>query len=344
MRYYGVVYDVGLRFDPETVSVEPFDLSLVDYDMHVIAEELGANAVRIEGESLDRLVVATRSAHAAGLAVFFNPWMWNAGVSDTLTYLAEAAIAAEELRQEGIEIVFLTTCEFSLFSDEIYPGANVLERIAWLGEQMTNKPQELAARAVKLNSALNSFADTVRASFAGPVTYCAGAWEDVDWNIFDVVGMDYYRQGETDDEYRRGLRRFAQSNRPLAVMEFGCCAYEGAARLGGGGFMVLKGINADGTGNFDGGEPPVRSESEQADYITQQLGVFATENVDAAFVFVFSAPFYRYGQGARDLDMVSYSLVKTFPLDDPRAQQMPPWEPKEAFHRVADFFHSQITS
>lgn len=31
------------------------------------------NAVRIEGEDIDRLVLAAREAHAAGLKVFFNP-------------------------------------------------------------------------------------------------------------------------------------------------------------------------------------------------------------------------------------------------------------------------------
>ncbi|MGV0739695.1 hypothetical protein ABQF35_25845 [Mycobacterium syngnathidarum] len=349
MRWYGVVYDVGLRFTPEALSVEPFDGSLVDHDMMVIAEQLHANAVRIEGEDVERLVAATRAAHRAGLAVYFNPWKMNATVEETRHYVAEAAIAAEQLRREGVEIVFVTSCEFSIFSDGIYPGSNLNERIAWMAGQLHSATENsfqqgmdrLAPAAIKLNEALRSFVEVVRATFGGPVTYSAGAWEDVDWSPFDIVGVDYYRQGESDEDYRSGLRRLRCDDKPFAVMEFGCCAYEGAAQLGGGGFMVLKGVNDDGSGAFDGGRVPVRSESEQADYVAEQLNVFASEEVDAAFVYVFSFPLYRYGEGAKDLDMVSYSLVKTFPDGDPRSQQMPPWQPKLAFNRVADAFRAQ---
>ncbi|CQD23217.1 MULTISPECIES: FAD-dependent oxidoreductase [Mycolicibacterium] len=349
MRDYGVVYDVGLRFTPEELSVEPFDPSLVAHDMQVIAEQLHANAVRIEGENIDRLVTAARCAHSAGLAVYFNPWKMNAGVEETRRHVAEAAIAAEQLRREGVRITFVTTCEFSIFGDGIYPGSNVQERIGWMAGQidptsensLQQGKQRLAPTAIELNRALRSFAETVRVSFTGPVTYSAGAWEDVDWSVFDVVGVDYYRQGESDEDYRVGLRRLKHEGKPLAVMEFGCCAYEGAAPLGGGGFMVLKGVNDDGSGVFDGGRVPVRSESEQAEYVTQQLEVFASEDVDAAFVYVFSFPLYRYGEGAKDLDMMSYSLVKTFPDEDPRSRQTPPWEPKLAFERVADAFRAQ---
>jgi hypothetical protein len=75
MKFRGVVYDVGLRFVPDQpYSVESFNRALVKHDLHVIAKDLHATAVRIEGEEIDRLVAATRIAHAEGLTVFFNPW------------------------------------------------------------------------------------------------------------------------------------------------------------------------------------------------------------------------------------------------------------------------------
>lgn len=346
IRYRGVVYDVGLRFQPDVLSVEPWDVALVAHDMGVIANDLHANAVRIEGERIDRLVEAATVAHKAGLAVFFNPWKMNAGVEETETYLAEAASAAETLRGDGVEIVFVATCEFTIFCDGIFPGSTVMERISWLGSQMVAEGSEapmpragvLADKAVALNSALRSFVEVIRATFQGPVTYSAGAWEDVDWTLFDIVGVDYYRNGESHDDYVGGLHGFRRNGKALAVMEFGCCAYEGAASRGGAGFMVLRGVNEDGSGDFEGGSVPIRSEREQAAYVKQQLDVFADEGVDAAFVYVFSFPSYRFGDGARDFDMVSYSLVKTFPESDPRSQLMPPWEPKEAFHAVAEHF------
>ncbi len=96
--FQGVVYDVGLRFTPESCSVDSLDTALVAYDMSVIANILRANAVRIEGEDVSRLVAATRIAHSRGLKVLFNPWKMNVGEDDVVTYMAEAAKAAESLR------------------------------------------------------------------------------------------------------------------------------------------------------------------------------------------------------------------------------------------------------
>ncbi|MFJ7496099.1 hypothetical protein ACIQZB_33995 [Streptomyces sp. NPDC097727] len=74
MKYFGVCYDVGLRFSgTNTSSLEPFDPARVEHDMRAIAGQLHANAVRIEGEDIGRLLTAGRMAHAAGLAVFLSP-------------------------------------------------------------------------------------------------------------------------------------------------------------------------------------------------------------------------------------------------------------------------------
>lgn len=83
---------------------------------------------------------------------------------------------------------------------------------------------------------------------------------------------------------------------------------------------------------------PKRSEREQADYIGTQLELLNGADVDAVFVFEFSKPAMRFGEGAKDHDLASFSLVKTFGHDDPRSQSLPPWEPKEAFYRVAQIF------
>jgi hypothetical protein len=40
MKYRGVVYDVGLNFNGQGFSVHPFDPTLVEYDMRVIANNM----------------------------------------------------------------------------------------------------------------------------------------------------------------------------------------------------------------------------------------------------------------------------------------------------------------
>ncbi|MFF1933746.1 hypothetical protein [Streptomyces sp. NPDC058228] len=346
MKHRGVVYDVGLKFMPDGFSVEPFDPALVNHDMQVIANDLHANAVRVEGEEIERLLIGARAAHAAGLTVFFNPWKMNAGVEETRAYFAEAAVAAEQLRSEGVDIVFVAGCEYTIFSDGIFPGATWAERGAWLGAQLggdhmpgspASLPETLRQKSAELNEALRSFAETIRSTFGGPLTYSAGSWEGVDWSIFDIVGVDYYRRGESEKEYIAGLEHH-RHGKPLAVMEMGCCAYEGAAVRGDAGFAVLQGVGPDGSGIFEGEVVPTRSEREQADYVGRQLELLADADVYAVFVFEFSFPSMRTGEGAKDLDMVNFAIVKTYGWDDPRAQAVPNWEPKEAFERVAQVF------
>ncbi|MCP3727546.1 hypothetical protein M3I53_31260 [Paraburkholderia sp. CNPSo 3272] len=343
MKYRGIVYDVGLRFTANNpYSVAHFDSELVSYDINTIATTLHANAVRIEGEEIERLLTASRIAHAAGLTIFFNPWKMNVPIADLPAYFAQAASAAEQLRGEGANIVFVCGCEITLFNDGILPGATLMERVAWLGSQAAaatgpKVPTVFQEKSAMLNDALTAITAAVRAEFSGLVTYSSGTWEDVDWRLFDVVGVDYYRNGETAREYVAGLDRF-RIGKPLIVMEVGSCAYEGAAARGAGGFMLLEGQNPDGTGKFVNNIVPTRSEREQAEYVEEQLELLSGAEVDGVFIYVFSFPSYRFGEGARDLDMMSFSLVKTFPDGDPRSNQMPPWAPKAAFHRVADFF------
>jgi hypothetical protein len=340
MKTRGVVYDVGLQFSPEApLSVEPFNIELVKYDLHIIAKDLHATAIRIEGEKIDRLVAASRIAHTEGLRVFFNPWKMGVPVSELSDYYAEAAREAEKLRDEGVDITFVAGCEATIFNKGIFPGATLMDRLNWLVAQSVgeNPGAGFAEKWPILNEALAAFATAIRTEFKGAVTYSAGAWESVDWSLFDIVGVDYYRQGESDEQYVAGLDQHRVSNKPLVVMEVGSCAYVGAAARGPGGFMVLEGTNPDGSGNFSGGVVPTRSEKEQADYVKGVLNLLDAGGVDGVFIYVFSFPTLRFGEGAKDLDMVSFSLVKTFPEDDARSKEMPPWAPKEAFRVVADF-------
>ncbi|MDH0730150.1 hypothetical protein N5F23_01480 [Pseudomonas sichuanensis] len=342
MKYHGVVYDVGLRFTAgQPLSVDTFDPELVKSDIRAIKDELFASAIRIEGEEIDRLVVAAREASAVGLTVFFNPWKMNVEIAELPGYFAVAARAAEELRLEGVEIVFVAGCEMTLFNEGIFRGATITERIEGIialseavkaGDVATTE-----AIARSLNEALKAITVAVRSEFKGQVTYSAGMWEQVDWDLFDIVGIDHYRSTETAKEYVSTLDRY-KIGKPVVVMEVGCCAYEGAAKYGAGGFMLLEGTNPDGTGRFKDGVVPKRSEREQADYVDEQLALLKGSKVSGVFVYVFSFPTYPYGEGLRDLDMMSFSLVKTYPENHADGGSQRPWKPKEAFYRIAAIY------
>lgn len=348
LKYFGVCYDVGLRFSgTNKLSLDNFVPELIEHDMRAIANDLHANAIRIEGEDIGRLMAASRAAHRAGLSVWFSPWKMDAGLEENKIYVAEAAKAAEQLRNEGVDIVFVEACEYTLFNDGIYPGSGVMERSGWAYGALDNKgwpytpvglPEPFPSKAKELNKVLRILAEVARTHFKGPVTYSAAIFEEVDWSIFDFVGTNYYRERQTDEEYVAGLDYFKSFGRPVGVMEFGCCAYKGAAIKGSRGWRIMSGVNPDGTGKWENGVVPTRNEPEHADYLERQLRVFESQGVQAAFIYQFSQPGYTTGEGARDLDLGGFGIVKLFPADHPRSQMIPNWEPKEAFKRVGKVF------
>lgn len=340
-KYFGIVYDVGLQFTPGNFSVTDFNLDLVKYDMSVISKILHANAVRIEGEDINRLVETSKIAHDYEMKVFFNPWIMNVGEKETVAYMIEAAKAAEELRLQGFDLIFVAGCEYSLFNNGIFEGTSIMERLdsfISLAKEKSEliKTDILQKKNEKLNKILSNISNAVRLNFKGDVTYSSGTWETVDWNFFDIVGVDYYRYTQTDEEYINGVKNYLKYNKPVIVMEVGCCTYIGAAKRGGGGFTILKGNNPDGTGIYEGGKPPVRSEKEQADYIQSQINLLKKSDVDGVFIFEFSMPATPYREQGFDADLTSFAVVKTYPNDDLRSQNLPPWEPKEAFYVIAD--------
>lgn len=344
MDYRGLVYDVGLQYSPGVYSVDEFNPELVRYDMDVIANTLHANAVRIEGESIERLSAAAEIASEYGLKVFFNPWWMNATENEVIPYMAAAAKEAEKLRAKGVDITFVTGCEYSLFNNGIFEGNSVNERLASLSRLslLKDEPEKLQQSVSEYNGRLNSILGKivagVRENFKGDVTYSSGTWESVDWSLFDKIGIDYYRDTQTDEEYVAGLQKYLQYDKPVWVMEVGCCTYEGASKLGGSGFTVCQGVDENGNGIYTRGYAPIRSEKEQADYDEQQIRLLNNSGIEGMFIFLFSFPISPYRETGMDADLTAYPIVKSFPKDDSRSLRMPPWEPKEAFHRIASVY------
>jgi hypothetical protein len=103
----------------------------------------------------------------------------------------------------------------------------------------------------------------------------------------------------------------------------------------------------------------VRDESEQARELAEALTIFDADGADATFAMTFVAPLNPTSdEPLFDLDMASYSLVKSDggrlgplgaahpegPWDRERRGEVyldMPWEPKESFTAVADFFRAQ---
>ncbi|WP_248962154.1 hypothetical protein [Sphaerisporangium perillae] len=307
MRARGINYDTGFLPGQDTTR-KTFDPDAVRYDMDVIAGELHCDTVRISGGDPARLSVAAEHAAAAGLEVWFAPFPVDLPPEEMLSLLSDCAERAEAVRRGGAEVVFVAGCEISAFGAGFIPGATYRDRMAAMATADVEWWTSLGPVLQRLNGFLAESADTVRARFGGQVTYAAGPWEFVDWDPFDIVGVDAYRAAYNADTFREELRERFKHGKPVAVTEFGTCAYRGASERGGMAWQVP----AD----------AVPDEGEQVRYFTELLDVFEEEGVDTALWFTF-AGFHTIG----DKDLGSYGVVRM--LDQNR------WEPKEVFHTMA---------
>ncbi|WP_433340712.1 hypothetical protein [Streptomyces sp. CA-253872] len=307
MRARGITYDTG-TFPGDLFTRKTFDPEHVRYDMAVIAGDLHCDAVRVTGRDAERLGVAARHAADAGLEVWFSPFPVDLPPERVLAFFADCARRAEALRAEGAQVVFVTGCELSAFADGFLPGDTHRDRLHAMATADLAWWTSLGPVPERLNAFLAEAATTVRAHFGGKVTYASGAWEPVDWTPFDLVGVDAYRTARNAGDFRAGLRALRSHGKPLAVTEYGTCAYRGAGDLGGMAWQPPEGAVPD--------------EGEQVRYLDELLDIFEDEGVDTALWFSFA----NYDKPL-DRDLASYGVVRM--LDATH------WEPKEVFHAMS---------
>jgi hypothetical protein len=337
MRNYGISYDTGITADGDCTR-QRFDDAVVQRELQIVASDLHATAVRVTGDYPQRIARAGQHALAAGLELWFSPVPINLEPSALPGYFARCASEAERLRRahQG-RVVLVLGCEISLWCAGFLPGDSVSGRIATVTDpDLQRKPDVMAALASGLERARHAHRDIVRAArerFAGPLTYAAAPWETVDWELFDLVSVDAYRDAGNAVGYRDALRAYRRFGKPVAVTEFGCCTYRGAAGRGGMGWMIVD----------EKPDPPVipgtyeRDEQEQVRHLHDMLAIYEAEDIDSAFWFTF-AGFEQprhYTDPHRDLDLASYGVVAVLEHEHGTTYPDMTWEPKQVFGALA---------
>ncbi|MFI0356489.1 hypothetical protein [Actinomadura sp. 9N407] len=309
-------------------TVDDRPAELVRQDLRTIAEDLHCTTVMLIGTGTQEQMRAARQALETGLDVYIRPYLPDRPRRALLEHLAAMAAGAEELRvQYPGRVTLLVGSEFSLTSRGMMPGPRLFIRLQVL---VRPRVRRLFDRRItrKLGRLLADALRTARASFHGPVTYAAGAWEQVDWSGFDLVGVNLYRQGGDLVAYRDRLRALSKAGKPVVVTEFGCGAHLGAEGRGPASFMIVNWF----------AQPPrvrdghVRDERTQAAYLAELIELYTAEGIHGCFVFTFSMPDFPHRPDPRaDLDMAGFGVVKV-PADAQAG------EPKEAFHEVARWY------
>ncbi|MEU3527799.1 hypothetical protein AB0E62_28665 [Streptomyces sp. NPDC038707] len=213
--------------------------------MALIADNLHCDAVRLSGGDAERLSSAARHAADAGLEVWFSPFPADLPPGRILPFFADCAQRAEALRQDGAQVVLVAGCELSAFAHGFLPGDTYLDRLHATATADIQWWTSLGPVPERLNIFLAQAATTVRAHFGGRITYASGPWEPVDWGPFDLVGFDAYRTARNADTFRIHLREALSHGKPVAVTEYGTCAYRGAGDLGGMAWQPPQGAIPD---------------------------------------------------------------------------------------------------
>jgi hypothetical protein len=347
MRVKGINYDAGTVLGGNWRPV--FDPRVVRRELQIIKQDLHCNAVGITATDMRRLMVASSFALEEGLDVWATPTLWEKGEDETIAYLVKAARMLEPLREKWPDRVVMSVgSESTLFMRGIIEGRTLIKRLG------NPKLREIVL-AGEHNKALNTFlakaVDAVKKEFHGKLIYKSLIWEKVDWSVFDYVGVDHYRAKDMEAKYVDMLEPLLETGKPVINTGFGYGTYENDGRLAQG---LLAGGDIDKTSMFLHHIPVVgrlfrtkvrvvhkRDEAWQARKLFETLDVLDKAGVEGAFVDEFVFQVKTYDDDPRyDLDTASSSIVKSY--EGKRGTTYPdmPWEPKQAFKALAEFYAS----
>ena len=324
----GMNYDVGILFGSAPVSdTHPTDGQMTA-EFDIIRDDLHCDALRVSGTDVDTMVRATELALQAGLDVWLSPHYIDKPQEEMREKVRECAEKAQALQDQypDNEIVLLYGCEMVYFAEGFADGSNFTARMSYYFDNM----EEVCGR---LNEYFAEEIPEIRKIFNGRISYCATDYEDIDWDLFDIISLDYYRSASNKDKYADLLDRFLALGKPVAITEVGYCCYTGGGDAGGGGYMIRD------TGNPSKlNDLYERNEAEQAEALVESLDALYTKDLEAVFVFTFKQSSMAYNEDPMyDLDMAGYGIVKCYRFEEGTTYEGMPWDPKEAFHAVAKF-------
>jgi hypothetical protein len=336
MRIKGIVYDTGFINNGVTTK-ENFDLNIIKREMHIIKNDLHCNAVRITGGDAERLEIVASLVASEGLEVWYCPFTCGLTISELNSFLIDAAERAEHIRSLGTEVVFITGSEISLINKGFFKEETLADRLALITKPLVFREQ-LPLVQQKMNVFLADVVQQVREKFKGKISYASLPFEGVDWGLFDFIATDGgYRSADIAPYFQKGLQAMVIQGKPVAITEFGCCTYHGAADKGARADWIIE-WGKDGRANHLN-DTYIRDENEQAAYILELLEIFESEKIDAVFVNAFA----RYDLLHRedpimDLDLASGGVVKVY--EDKQGKTYPdmPWEPKVAFYALGTYY------
>jgi hypothetical protein len=344
--YRGVAYDTGTNFETGqgSLSRTVWSAAAMAEELSAISDQLNCNSVTIYGSDLGRMAAAAAAAVERDLHVWLQPRLVDQPQRDILEHLAEAATLAESLRGQGARINLTVGAVHLIFAPGIVPGGQYHERMANAYADLEHRVLrptgriDFAAAAPALNAFLERAAAVARANFHGKISYSAAPFEEVDWHLFDFIGLMYqyvpvYLPSQA--QHIAQVDRYRRWGKPILIAEFGTATDRDAEQRAFLFFDIVDRTKPVPT-IIDGYQ---RDEGAQAAYHLKMFDTFAQAGVHGVAVSEFIHPTHPHSADPRlDLDMASMAIVKTIRADfaDPASAYR--WEPKESFHAIADYY------
>jgi hypothetical protein len=171
---------------------------------------------------------------------------------------------------------------------------------------------------------ISELVKVARDTFKGKISYSSGWWEEIDWNLFDIIGIGIYLDSSNWFTYEKTLRQLKEKfKRPLVVTEFGASTFKYASMYGGGAWTIFEKFEVE------------RSEEEQAEHIKRQFNLIKKSGADGAFCFIFvDVPEKIHVENPKnykeDGDRGGYGIMKIMPDGH--------LEPKKAFYTLKELY------
>jgi len=274
------------------------------------------------GSHIDKLILYSEEALKQGFHVWISPRLIDGTKQQTIKFINEASKKSEQLRKKYKNIVFIIGNELLLDSKVIFNAPRIFNRADFFKSYINFKssikneiPQlkqiysPMRKFIDKSDRLIKEFVEILRIeaskNFKGQITYASLPWEEIDWNNFDIVSVNLYKNQWNASTYLDELRKFKSFNKPVAITEFGTCAYKGASKFGGSAYNVVdyrtKTIK----------EGIIRDENEQAIYLKELIEYYSKENISAVFIFDFKEEWkIHFNELLKDLDISSFGIVK----------------------------------
>lgn len=321
IKFRGINYNAGIEYDSFSPRAEKIDLERLNKDL-VLIKKLNCNTIRLYGSHIDKLILYSEEALKTGFHVWISPRLIDGGKQQTINFIGETAKKAEQLRKKYKNVVFIVGNELLIDSKVVFDTPRVFNRVNFLKSYIdfvyavkNETPQlkkiysSMRKFIEKTDMKIKDFVETLRLvaskNFKGQITYASHPYEKINWDNFDIVAVNLYKNQWNDSNYVDELKKFKSFGKPVAITEFGTCAYKGSSKLGGSAYDIVdyrtktikKGI--------------IRDENEQAEYLKGLLGIYLKENIFATFIFDFKEEWKIHSKNPeKDLDLSSFGIVK----------------------------------